>query len=370
MIVNIVRSLLIALMLVVVSPSLGCMRYVPSRAELAKQNSKVEDSVGGPEQFKNYQLDQMNRLYALQAERKKMFINQPLGVYILGPGDLLKMEVLGIGELSTEFSVEPSGTAKLYLIGEVVLAGRELWQVRQEIVERLRKFIRNPEVSLTIKEIRSNKVSVIGEVKSPGSYPLSSVGLSVSEIISLAGGRTEKAGSYFILIPPQSQEKDSPNAKHCESDQGDCDSYSRGIPIEFERLYGTVNSEPLVIPVLSGDLIVIPEAGKIAIDGEVNSPGAYPINSSTTVLGAIASAGGLTYAARIDQVELVRNIGTGQRAMLLLNLEDLALNSNLDIKVMNGDLVRVPSDSGRFDRRQVVEVINRIFKVGVSGGVK
>lgn len=355
----------------------SCIRYVPSRAELAKQSpSKLsEDLIASPEQFQLYQKEQAARLDTLIQERRHAMENQPTGVYKLGPGDLLKMEVLGLDDMTTEFAVEPSGIASLHLIGEVQFANREVWEVRQDITQKLRKYLRNPQVKLSLQEVRANQVSVIGEVKSPGVYPLSYTGQTISDVLSKAGGRNERAGHQLILIPAHQGESSvstsaEPSVTPTIAAEATPNNTRRGIALEFDSLYGNVNSEPLQLPLLAGDVIVVPEAGKVSVDGEVNSPGSYPLGSGTTVLGAVAAAGGLTYAAKVGEVELVRGIGEGKRAMVVLDLEQLALNSDLDLKVLNGDLLRVPSDSGRFERRQVVEVLNRVFKVGVSGGVR
>jgi protein involved in polysaccharide export with SLBB domain len=79
------------------------------------------------------------------------------------------------------------------------------------------------------------------------------------------------------------------------------------------------------------------------------------------VIGAIAAAKGFTYSADVNNVEVIRDVGAGRKALVALDLEEVGLRGGRDIRLRNGDLVRVPSHSSRFFKRQVVETINGIF---------
>jgi protein involved in polysaccharide export with SLBB domain len=140
-----------------------------------------------------------------------------------------------------------------------------------------------------------------------------------------------------------------------------------GIEIDLEDLVGQSGQRPLLVPLLPGDTIVVPEAGRYEVDGEVLHSGSFVLASRTSALGAIAAAGGFTYSADVKKVEVIRDIGAGKKAAVTLDLEEVGLRGGRDLRLRNGDVVRVPSEPGRFFRRQVVETLNGIFRgVGVN----
>jgi hypothetical protein len=140
-----------------------------------------------------------------------------------------------------------------------------------------------------------------------------------------------------------------------------------GIEIEIEDLFGTTDKGPLLIPLVPGDTIIVPEAGTYEVDGEVTTPGSFRLTGRTSVIGAIASAKGFNYSADVNNVELIRDIGSGEKALITLDLELVGLRGARDVRLRNGDLVRVPSHSTRFFKRQIVETINGLFNgVGVN----
>jgi protein involved in polysaccharide export with SLBB domain len=134
-----------------------------------------------------------------------------------------------------------------------------------------------------------------------------------------------------------------------------------GIEIELDDLLGHVNQQPILVPLLPGDMIIVPEAGTYEVDGEVEKPGSYKLASRTSATGAIAAAGGFSYAANVNKVEVVRDMGAGRKALVTMDLEEVGLKGGQDVRLRNGDLVRVPSEPGRFFRRQVVTALNSVF---------
>jgi protein involved in polysaccharide export with SLBB domain len=141
-----------------------------------------------------------------------------------------------------------------------------------------------------------------------------------------------------------------------------------GIELDFEDMIGSAVARPVLIPVIGGDTIIIPEVGTFEVEGEVKNPGSFKITGKKSVMGAIAAAGGFGYAAQVREVEVIRDIGGGKKAFIALNLEDIALKGQDDVRVRDGDLIRVPTQSGRHIERQIVEGINAVFRgVGVQG---
>ncbi|MCO6430063.1 MAG: SLBB domain-containing protein [Deltaproteobacteria bacterium] len=412
------QSLITILVIALVTPLQSCIRYTPSRSEINQSansdgNSSAKEEargqlrtagvqIAGPDAFLAQEAKLRERLNKLISERTTATFKSGHGVYNLGPGDMLAFSIYGFDDMSGETHVAPDGMASFPLIGSVRAAGLSLPQLRQEVTQQMGRFIKNPRIDISIRSFESAKVSVIGAVAKPGLYPLTREGQLLIEMLSAAGGRTDKAGNRIVLIPAaqfgpvvaqtaashtaaapalQSATAMQPVSNivtgspepsvQAEAAPKYAASQQFGVEIDHEDLTGSIESPPLLIPLMPGDTVIVPEAGRFDVDGEVQKPGTFPLASRTSVLSAIAAAGGLTYAAKADEVEVIRDIGAGRKASISLNIENVALRGHPDIRLRDGDLVRVPSESGRFMRRQVVETINGIFRgFGFSGSVR
>ena len=110
----------------------------------------------------------------------------------LGPDDVLEVFVYKEQELSTTVVVRPDGKISLPLIGELPVNGKTAIDLQKEIAQRLKQFVSEPTVNVIVKEVNSAKVSVIGEVKTPGMYKIKDHA-TVLDAVALAGGFTEYA---------------------------------------------------------------------------------------------------------------------------------------------------------------------------------
>ena len=110
--------------------------------------------------------------------------------YLLGPGDVLRIQVFQSQDLTVEARISESGVISFPLLGVVKLAGLSPQQAENLIATRLRegRFLQNPQVTLNVLQFRSQQVSVLGNVANPGRYPLETTGMRLSEILSVAGG--------------------------------------------------------------------------------------------------------------------------------------------------------------------------------------
>lgn len=126
----------------------------------------------------------------------------------LGPGDVFEVSVYGEKELSGKYKVAKDGSIDFPLIGRVVVAGKEPTEVSDDISERLLEgqILRNPQVSVFVTEYASKRVSVVGAVSKPGTFPMSS-GLTVVQAISLAGGFTALASRNDTLVTRRDSQK-------------------------------------------------------------------------------------------------------------------------------------------------------------------
>lgn len=119
--------------------------------------------------------------------------------YRLEPGDIITVSVWKETDLQTEVLVRPDGGFSFPLAGEVVAVGKTVDEIRTVLVERLKRFIPNPVVTVAVKQINGNRIYVVGRVNHAGDFPLSSP-LDVMQAIALAGGTTPFAAINDIVI--------------------------------------------------------------------------------------------------------------------------------------------------------------------------
>ena len=120
--------------------------------------------------------------------------------FVIGLEDVLRVDVWREAELSApQIVVRPDGKITLPLIGDVQAAGFTTKQLQDNLTERFKEFAQAPTVSVMVLKIESQRVSIVGNVSKPGTYPLGSP-LTVLELIARAGGLTEYANTKNIKI--------------------------------------------------------------------------------------------------------------------------------------------------------------------------
>ncbi|MEN6310580.1 MAG: SLBB domain-containing protein, partial [Acidobacteriota bacterium] len=188
------------------------------------------------------------------------------------------------------------------------------------------KYVKNPQVTVFIKEYKSKQVAVIGAVENPGSYEL--VGRkNLLQIISQAGGFTDKASDRIFVLR--------------EGEGGD----SSSIAIDLEDLVINGNQK-LNIPIEPNDVINVPvdREMRVFVFGRVTQPGALKVKISEkiTLLQAIAEAGGLAEGARKGAVTITRKDKAGKEQKIKVDLGDILGGKKKDIPLQEGDVVYVP----------------------------
>lgn len=211
--------------------------------------------------------------------------------YRVGPEDLLVINVfeweIRNQPSTVEARVMEGGTISLPILGEVPVGGLTVEQVRQLLETRLKEdgILLYPRVSVAIKEYRSKRVAVVGAVQEPGVYTLRQNVTMLLDILTLAGGVSDRAGQVlYVLRPrPRPAEGEEPNGDSVEP---------KIVAID---LYDLMERGELGLNVVlhHGDVVNVPEAPKFYVVGFVNKAGGFPLNRPTTVLEGIALAGGL-----------------------------------------------------------------------------
>ena len=126
-------------------------------------------------------------------------LSQQTPEYVVGEGDILRINVWKEAEISQSVAVRPDGKISLPLLDEIRVAGLTPRQIQVLITERLRKVLTNPQVTVTVTEVRSKMVYITGEVGKPGAYPVVAP-TNVLQLIARAGGLTQFANHKRIYI--------------------------------------------------------------------------------------------------------------------------------------------------------------------------
>ncbi len=346
--------------------------YTKPRSEVIADSESNGQALPSPEHdwaiYNEYNERQLKTLKTLRQQRASGIKGN--SQYLIGAGDEIEVNVFDVPELNVTARVRDSGFVSLPLVGAIQAAGLNESQLNEQLSNRLAEYVRNPQVSVFIANFGSQKVSVLGAVQNPGRYALKKGANSIIEVISEAGGVNEHAGSLLTFIPAGRGNQTAFNSNAGSNDLARFDNNrmpgARAIEIPLDSILGNDGSLPLELPVQDGDTIIIPEAGTVQVEGEVIKTGSYNLGRRATLLGALAAAGGIGYSAKIDEVEVVRSLGQ-DKLHLVINLETLAQGDGSDIKLKDGDIVRVPSHSGRRMRQDTFDALTRIINFGVGG---
>jgi polysaccharide export outer membrane protein len=243
--------------------------------------------------------------------------------YAIGPGDVLEINVAGVEEMKNiSERVTGDETVSLPFVGIINTKGFTDKTLRSEIRRRLEtNYVRNPQVSLFVKEFRSRQVAVIGAVQKPGLYNLASSADTILSMISQAGGTTDKAAERIMFIPAEPAAPDK--AKEVISampvqllSQDPSPLILKNVDpivINLDSVNRSGNQMYLNMPALPGDIVMVPGGGEVLIQGWVEKPGAYKITSGLTILGAMAAAGGTVKWSRPDPDAIVIDNPTSLR---------------------------------------------------------
>jgi polysaccharide export outer membrane protein len=138
---------------------------------------------------------------AQSVDNAKVELPPPIESATVGPDDVFIMRVVGEKDLPEEFQVASDGTVDLPYIHRVQVAGLEPHEIAHAVREKLMadQILKDPSVTVMIKEYRSKKITVLGQVQKPGSFPLTS-GLTLLQAVSVSGGFTSIAKTDHVRL--------------------------------------------------------------------------------------------------------------------------------------------------------------------------
>ena len=261
-----------------------------------------------------------------QAPPAKEARDEFVRAYRIGPGDLLELRVFEVEGLSQTIRVEEDGAISLPLLGRVMVKGLTQEEVVQKLTDLLQaKYVKNPQVTIFIREYKNQQVAVIGAVERSGNYEL--VGRrNLLQMISMAGGLTEMAGNEVFIL------REGP------------DGQTSTLTIDLKDLLVNGN-QTLNVAIEPNDVInvAVDREIRVFVMGRVNTPGPITakLSEGMTLLQAIAGAGGPAEGAKQTAITITRKNG-GQEQKFKVNLKDVIKGKKKDIKLQEGDVIFVP----------------------------
>lgn len=232
--------------------------------------------------------------------------------YIVGSQDVLTVTVYDQPDMSGKFKVETDGSFSFPLIGRVTAAGRTLRAIEDDVRKRLSDgYLRNPQVTAAVETYQSQRIFIMGEVRSPGAYGLTG-DMTVIEALSRAGSTTAAAGDEVMIVRSKAGAPEGPLTPGQTSD-------AEIIRINVRELQSGMMSQN--VSLRDGDTLVVPKAQALYVFGQVRAPGAYPAEKGTTVLQALSLAGGVTDRGSTSRLVIVRTVD-GKKKELKAKLSD------------------------------------------------
>ena len=236
---------------------------------------------------------------------------------ILGPGDVVTINVSNSSDFAMKVRVEASGDVILPYLGRQHFGGRSVEQIQQSLVQQLKEqqYFSDPQVSIFVEQFTSQTISVFGEVNKGGVFP--GIGdHTLGELLSDAQGLTPFASPHILIH---------------RRDQVDAIQVDLGAP-EASRT-----------PVYAGDVIRVPKSGLVYVVGAVKTPNAFPLPTGPdiTVIQALAFAGGPLRTAKRGQIHVVRTVNDA-KVDIPVNYAQVLSGKAPDPLVHPGDIVYVP----------------------------
>jgi polysaccharide export outer membrane protein len=240
--------------------------------------------------------------------------------YIVGPEDVLDVQVWDNKDMNQIVFVRPDGKTSLPLVGEIQAAGKTVQELQDYLSAVYSKTVKGAAVTVIIKEIKSRPVYFLGGFGRPGALQLLRSDLTLLQAIALVGGVSPAADleKGFVL------------------------RNQTMIPINFQKLLnkGDLTQDVKLEP---GDTVVAPIADVVYLQGEVRAPGAIKFTQDLTVVRAITQGGGLTPMSAGGRVDIIRWKGE-KRERIRIDVDKMmrAPDENADVMLKPDDIIFVP----------------------------
>lgn len=247
----------------------------------------------------------------------------------ISPGDVISVQIFDTPELSSDsVGVSKAGDVNLPVAGLIKVSGLNANQAARKIEQELRArgIMVDPHVTVSVVAYASPNATVLGEVRSPGIYPVLG-GRRLLDVIAMAGGLAPTAGKIVTIV-----RHDDPHH-----------------PITVKLVSNAqalgAQANPVIFP---DDIVDFGRAGIVYILGAVGKPGGYLVDSNEhmSLMQVLSLAGGWQKEASLSRVHLIRKVPQGHKE-ITLDLKHVLESKQADIYLKNGDILFVPTSLGK-----------------------
>jgi polysaccharide biosynthesis/export protein len=280
--------------------------------------------------------------------------------YLLGPGDQITIKVTDLEEINDKpVQIDTDGFVSLPMAGRVQAAGRSAVEFQDELRERLKRYLVQPDVSVSVATFRSQPVSIVGAVKTPGVYQVEGR-RTVFEVLSMAGGLDVSAGSTLKITRrleygriPLPGATDDPTGQFSIA------------TLKLKSILNASNPEENTA-IKPHDVITVPRAEIVYVIGHVQKAGGFALNEqeSITVLQALSLAGGLDREASASGAKILRaGAGKPQRDEIGVNVKAILDGRASDVPMRPEDILFIPSSA---PKRAVARAAEAAIQIGTG----
>ena len=234
--------------------------------------------------------------------------------YRLGSGDVVRVSVYQNPDLTLETRIAETGLVSFPLLGNVRIGGLSVTAAEKLIADGLRNgnFVRQPQVTIVVLQVRGNQASVLGQVNRPGRYPLEVADMRLTDLLAMAGG-TAVGGADLVVVTGMR------NGRPMRSE------------IDLPAVFAPGGRDKDIL-ILNGDAIWVDRQPIVYIYGEVQRPGPMRLERGMTLMQALATGGGLTQRGTEKGIRVHRRAGDGKVQVI---------QPGMDGSLQDGDVVYV-----------------------------
>ncbi len=236
------------------------------------------------------------------------------GEYRLGVGDVVRVTVYQNVDLTLEARISEAGAISFPLLGSVKIGGLSVTEAEKRIADGLRtgNFVKQPQVSLLVTQVRGNQVSVLGLVNRPGRFPIETADMRLSDVLATAGGLAVGSSDIVTLV-------------------GTRGGQPFRTEIDLPQVFAPQKPTDDLL-VQNGDVIWVGRAPMVYIYGEVQRPGPLRLERGMTLMQALATGGGLTLRGTEKGIQVRRKGADGKTQ---------SVPTAMDEALRDGDVVYV-----------------------------
>ncbi len=238
----------------------------------------------------------------------------PAAEYRLGSGDVVRINVYQNPDLTLETRVTEAGIVSYPLLGAIRLGSLSVTAAEKLIADGLRSgnFVKQPQVTLVVLQVRGNQASVLGQVNRPGRYPIEVADMRLTDLLAMAGGAAVN-GSDLVVVT------------------GSRNGQPFRTEIDLPTVFAAGGRDKDIL-INNGDSVWVDRQPLVYIYGEVQRPGPMRVERGMTVMQALATGGGLTLRGTQKGIRVHRKAADGKVQVSEPTLDD---------KVQDGDVVYV-----------------------------